>query len=59
MTPNPQNPGSARSADQLNDQIRALWLRARGSLTPDERAEYERLTAEYTDAVRADIAPAA
>ncbi|MGQ4349675.1 hypothetical protein [Streptomyces sp. SAS_275] len=51
MTPNPTSPGSARSADQINDDIRALWARARGSLTPQERQQYEQLLAEWANAI--------
>ncbi|MFF0191201.1 hypothetical protein [Streptomyces sp. NPDC005244] len=57
MTPNPTPSGSARSADVINDDIRALWARARGSLTPEERAEYERLLAEWADAIVAAAWP--
>ncbi|MFF0138562.1 hypothetical protein ACFYRN_19230 [Streptomyces sp. NPDC005227] len=52
MTPNPDSPGSVRSADELNDAIRALWIRAAGrTLTPNERSEYERLVAEWAAAI--------
>lgn len=59
MTPNP-DPGSARSpADELNDEIRALWFRAGGTLTPDERAEYEQLLARWAAALKTEITEAA
>ncbi|MET7944299.1 hypothetical protein [Streptomyces sp. NPDC005302] len=51
MPSNPARPGSARSADQINDDIRNLWARARGSLTPQERQQYERLLTEWADAI--------
>lgn len=60
MTPNPSTSGSARSADAINDDIRALWIRAAGrTLTAEERAEHERLTAEYASAYRPRIDSAA
>lgn len=59
MTPNPQNPGSARSADELNDEIRALWFRAGGTLTPADRAEYEQLLARWAAALKNEITEAA
>ncbi|MFF0140488.1 hypothetical protein ACFYRN_28990 [Streptomyces sp. NPDC005227] len=59
MTPETDDPGSARSADQINDDIRALWARARGSLTPQERQQYEQLLAEWADAVKAAFVEAA
>jgi hypothetical protein len=52
-------PGSVRSAAQLNQDIRQLWLRARGGLTPRERAEYERLVVAWAVAVKAEIVTAA
>lgn len=43
----------------VNEEIRALWLRARGRLDAVERAEYEGLLVEWAAAVRAEIAEAA
>jgi hypothetical protein len=55
MSPNVPARGSARSAVELNEEIRALWLRAGGRLaTGAERAEYERLVVEWATAVRAE-----
>lgn len=59
MSPDLTCHGSVRSADQLNEDIRALWLRARGSLTPVERAEYEQLLARWAAALKAEIVEAA
>lgn len=52
-------PGSAWSAAELNDQIRDLWQRAGGMLSPEQRREYEVLVTEWAAAVRADIVEAA
>lgn len=52
-------PGSVRSAAEVNEQIRALWLRAGGSLSTQERAEYELLVIEWAEAIRDGIIEAA
>ena len=52
MSPNSVTTGSVRSAAALNEQIRALWIRSGGSLSAEERAEYELLVAEWAAAVR-------
>ncbi|MFE7766801.1 hypothetical protein [Streptomyces sp. NPDC057438] len=59
MSPDPPACGSVRSAADLNDRIRALWRRAGGSLSPQERAEYELLVAQWAAAIRADVVEAA
>jgi hypothetical protein len=59
MSPESVAPGSVRSAAEVNEQIRALWLRAGGSLSAQERAEYELLVVEWAEAVRADVIEAA
>ncbi|MER5221090.1 hypothetical protein [Streptomyces flaveus] len=52
MSPDPMTPGSVRSAAALNEQIRALWIRSGGSLSPQERSEYELLVVQWAAAVR-------
>jgi hypothetical protein len=59
MSPDSIAPGSVRSAAELNEQIRALWLRSSGSLTAQERAEYELLVVEWAAAVRGEVIEAA
>ncbi|MFJ9903515.1 hypothetical protein ACIRVK_11520 [Streptomyces sp. NPDC101152] len=59
MSPESVAPGSVRSAAELNEQIRALWLRAGGSLSAQERAEYELLVVEWAQAIRAQVIKAA
>ncbi|MCX5137757.1 hypothetical protein OOK06_37440 [Streptomyces sp. NBC_00340] len=51
--------GSVRSAAALNEQIRALWMRAGGSLSAQERAEYELLVVRWAEAIRGEIIEAA
>ncbi|MFI9823482.1 hypothetical protein ACIHFC_23905 [Streptomyces sp. NPDC052013] len=59
MSPDLTTPGSVRSAAEVNEQIRALWLRAGGSLSPQERAEYELLVIEWAAAIRGTVIEAA
>ncbi|WP_435644070.1 hypothetical protein ACR9VJ_30105 [Streptomyces sp. H49] len=59
MSPDSLPPGSARSAAEVNEQIRALWLRAGGLLSAQERAEYELLVVEWAEAIREEIIQAA
>ncbi|WP_077799670.1 hypothetical protein [Streptomyces sp. JHA26] len=59
MSPDYVTPGSVRSAAELNDQIRALWRRAGGSLSAQERVEYELLVIEWAAAIRCEIIEAA
>ncbi|MFE7977369.1 hypothetical protein [Streptomyces shenzhenensis] len=59
MSPDSVFPGSVRSAAEVNEQIRALWLRAGGSLSASERAEYELLVVEWAEAIRGEIIEAA
>ncbi|WP_078632009.1 hypothetical protein [Streptomyces resistomycificus] len=59
MSPNSVAPGSVRSAAEVNEQIRALWLRAGGTLSTQERAEYELLVVEWAAAIRGAVVEAA
>ncbi|MFI6345354.1 hypothetical protein [Streptomyces sp. NPDC050560] len=59
MSPIRETRPSARSAAEVNEQIRALWLRAGGTLSTDQRREYETLVTEWAEAVRREIVEAA
>jgi hypothetical protein len=59
MSPDSMSPGSTRSAEDLNERIRALWLRAGGSLSAQEREEYELLVVEWAEAIRGRVIEAA
>ncbi|MFF0736939.1 hypothetical protein ACFYVK_35660 [Streptomyces chartreusis] len=59
MPPTPPSPGAARSAEELNARIRALWSHPQVPLTAEQRAEYEELCAELRQVQRGDVAPAA
>ncbi|MFE9613850.1 hypothetical protein [Streptomyces sp. NPDC006012] len=41
---------SERSAAEVNEEIRALWLRSGGTLSVEQRAEYQRLVLEWAAA---------
>ncbi|MEU0446742.1 hypothetical protein [Streptomyces tendae] len=43
-------PSSERSAAEVNEEIRALWLRSGGTLSVEQRAEYQRLVLEWANA---------
>lgn len=43
-------PLSERSAAEVNEEIRALWRRAGGTLNTEQRAEYQRLVMEWAAA---------
>ncbi|MGW8063008.1 hypothetical protein ACVV2G_12170 [Streptomyces ziwulingensis] len=59
MSPDSMMRASVRSAAELNDQIRALWRRAGGSLSAQERVEYELLVVEWASAIRGEVIEAA
>ncbi|MDK1344746.1 hypothetical protein QNO09_15820 [Streptomyces sp. 378] len=59
MSPHFVTPGSVRSAAEVNDEIRALWQRTGGTLSAEERAEYELLVVEWATAIRGGVAKAA
>ncbi|MFK0172694.1 hypothetical protein ACIQU5_28250 [Streptomyces sp. NPDC090306] len=40
-------PATERSAAEVNEEIRALWLRSGGTLSGEQRAEYQRLVLEW------------
>jgi uncharacterized lipoprotein YddW (UPF0748 family) len=44
-------PTSERSAAEVNEEIRALWLRSGGTLSVEQRAEYQRLVMEWAAAL--------
>ncbi|MEU0426420.1 hypothetical protein ABZ235_22975 [Streptomyces canus] len=60
MPPDPQPPGSVRSAAVVNDDIRTLAQGAWGRpFTDEERARYQGLRDEWVAAVRQEITEAA
>jgi hypothetical protein len=48
-----------RSVADINDEIRALLLRAGGHLSAEERHRYSKLLVEYAAAVRKRVVSAA
>jgi len=59
MSPESNTSGSARPAAVVNDEIRALMLRAGGHLKAEDRPVYERLVGGWAAAVRANVVRAA
>jgi len=60
MPPTPLGPAPLRPAAVVNEEIRALWLRAAGrQLTVAEREYYELLLTEWAAAMRANVDVAA
>ncbi|MEU5365085.1 hypothetical protein ABZ354_16685 [Streptomyces sp. NPDC005925] len=59
VTPVSPSPDSVRPAAEVNEQIRSLWLRAGGSLSAQEREEYELLVIEWAAAIRSTVIEAA
>ncbi|ANP56578.1 hypothetical protein [Streptomyces griseochromogenes] len=41
---------SERSAAEVNEEIRALWRRSGGTLTTEQRVQYQRLVMEWAAA---------
>jgi hypothetical protein len=48
-----------RSSTEVNEQIRALWLRAGGTLSPEQRRQYEALVTEWAESMRREVVEAA
>lgn len=38
-----------RTAAEVNEEIRALWLRTGGKLSPEQQAQYQLLVTEWAD----------
>ncbi|MFH9397194.1 hypothetical protein [Streptomyces sp. NPDC017556] len=58
MSPMPSSL-SARSAAEVNAEIRDLWQRSGGSLTPQDEADYQRLLMEWAAATGGSVRTAA
>lgn len=63
MPSTPPETGPARSAAELNEAIRALWMDGRGhpavGLTDEQREEYARLCEQLREVERGDVTTAA
>ena len=59
MPPTPPSPAAARSAEELNARIRALFSHRDARLDDAQRAEYRRLLAELEQVTRGDVTTAA
>ncbi|WP_069174030.1 hypothetical protein [Streptomyces griseus] len=58
MSPYPNTSVSVRPVSVVNEEIRALWQRSGGLLSPDEEKEYQRLLAEWAAAAGTSVRPA-
>jgi hypothetical protein len=47
MSRSPRSSDSVRSAAAVNEEIRDLWQRSGGCLSPDDEEEYQRLLVEW------------
>lgn len=59
MPPTPCPSGSVRSAAVVNEDIRDLWERSAGCLSPEDEEEYQRLLVEWAAATGAGARSAA
>lgn len=59
MSPTPPPDGPARSAEELNERIRALFAHRDARLTDEQREEYRRLLAELRQVEQGDVTTAA
>ncbi|MFG3408879.1 hypothetical protein [Streptomyces sp. NPDC048142] len=50
---------SVRPATEVNAEIRELWQRSGGCLTPQDEAEYQRLLVEWSAATGGSVRAAA
>ncbi|MEU8968190.1 hypothetical protein AB0D11_02745 [Streptomyces monashensis] len=59
MSPDSQAVGPMRSAAAVNEDIRALMLRAGGRLREEDRPVYRRLVEEWAAAIHSEVVEAA
>ncbi|WP_406413764.1 hypothetical protein OG923_31035 [Streptomyces halstedii] len=61
MSPYPNTSVPVRPASVVNEEIRELWQRSGGLLSPEDEREYQRLLVEWSAAagttVRPDVGP--
>ncbi|AGJ53352.1 hypothetical protein F750_0841 [Streptomyces sp. PAMC 26508] len=59
MSPYPNTSATPRTASEVNEQIRTLWQRAGGLLSPEDETEYQLLLVEWAAASGTSVRPAA
>lgn len=59
MSPYPNTSVTVRPASVVNEEIRDLWQRSGGLLSPDEETRYQRLLVEWATASGTSVRPAA
>ncbi|WP_031088424.1 hypothetical protein [Streptomyces sp. NRRL WC-3549] len=58
MSPYPNASVPVRSASVINEEIRELWRRSGGLLSPEDEKEYQRLLVEWAAAAGTSVRPA-
>ncbi|MFF9689557.1 hypothetical protein [Streptomyces sp. NPDC014623] len=58
MSPYPNPSVAVRPASVVNEEIRTLWQRSGGLLSPDDETEYQRLLVEWAAAAGTSVRPA-
>ncbi|MFJ6017198.1 hypothetical protein [Streptomyces sp. NPDC092952] len=53
------SPDSTRTAAAVNEEIRDLWQRSGGCLSPEDEEQYQRLLVEWAAATGGSSRPAA
>ncbi|MFF8913990.1 hypothetical protein ACF08M_11825 [Streptomyces sp. NPDC015032] len=59
MSRSPRSSDSVRSAAVVNEEIRDLWQRSGGCLSPEDEEQYQRLLVEWAAATGAGARSAA
>ena len=59
MSRSPSSSGSTRTAAMVNKEIRDLWQRSGGRLSPEDEEQYQRLLVEWAVVTGGSSRPAA
>ncbi|MDF6022645.1 hypothetical protein [Streptomyces sp. JH34] len=59
MSPYPNPSPVVRTVSEVNEEIRTLWQRSGGPLSPDDETEYQRLLVEWAAVAGTSVRPAA
>ncbi|AWL36942.1 MULTISPECIES: hypothetical protein [Streptomyces] len=57
MSPYPNTSVPVRPASVVNEEIRELWQRSGGLLSPEDEREYQRLLVEWSAAAGTTVRP--
>jgi hypothetical protein len=59
MSPYPNPSATVRPASVVNEEIRTLWQRSGGLLSPEDETEYQLLLVEWAAAAGTSVRPVA